>query len=156
MQRRDSEELPEIKDYSNASPWEDFTAAIQEVVRGWLVDAAGEAERTAEVRFEGRGAYVLSAHGALRAPADAPAPPRFALPAFMRELADPAGDFRGGVLELRPRDAKVRRRVRVHFARALARCRVVPRETVFRRTRQRLAPGDEGGLVVLPGERRRQ
>ena len=44
MQRRDSEELPEIKDYSNASPWEDFTAAIQEVVRGWLVDAAGEAE----------------------------------------------------------------------------------------------------------------
>ena len=66
------------------------------------------------------------------------------------------GDFRGGVLELRPRDAKVRRRVRVHFARALARCRVVPRETVFRRTRQRLAPGDEGGLVVLPGERRRQ
>ena len=42
MQRRDSEELPEIKDYSNASPWEDFTAAIQEVVRGWLVDAAGD------------------------------------------------------------------------------------------------------------------
>ena len=72
MQRRDSEELPEIKDYSNASPWEDFTAAIQEVVRGWLVDAAGEAERTAEVRFEGRGAYVLSAHGALRAPAGGP------------------------------------------------------------------------------------
>ena len=31
MQRRDNG-APEIKDYSNASPWEDF-AAIQEVVR---------------------------------------------------------------------------------------------------------------------------
>ncbi|KAL1523716.1 hypothetical protein AB1Y20_018646 [Prymnesium parvum] len=93
------DDLLEIKDFSVATPWEAFIAAIEEGVRIWTRDGSS-ADGIVTVPVE-----HLQQHFALSLHGDPNAPPLEAahsspatvhgLPKFMREMLHPEGELRG-------------------------------------------------------------